>query len=58
MKHAKKIKSMSLLIVLLVIVLVSALEFVKQHIKKPINIDSEQILMVENGHYADYMVAV
>jgi UPF0755 protein len=56
MKHAKKIKSMSLLIVLLVIVLVSALEFVKQHIKKPINIDSEQILRVENGHYAHYVI--
>lgn len=56
MKLSRKIKLMSLLVVLLVLVLVSTLEFVKQHVKKPINIDGEQILIVENGHYAHYVI--
>lgn len=56
MKHSKKIKLVSMLVVLLIIVLVSALEFVKQHVKKPINVVGEQILTVENGHYAHYVI--
>jgi UPF0755 protein len=56
MKLSRKIKLLSLLVVLIVVALVSTVEFVKQNVNKPINIDDEQILTIENGHYAHYVI--
>lgn len=56
MKIASKIKLFSLAIVVIVVGIVSGIEFIKQNARKPIALDKPYQLIVEPGQYAHYVI--